>query len=150
MSSLVRLRQTALLAVLVSGLASCSAADFTGGVPATQHWVMYDNQNNLGVITMTYMTVDKGGAMNQGDGAYKQYVTGTCYFYVPLSGNWNGNVVSITSTGGACGVGYILTMTGTASGEYGSAESMSGTYRISYSGAWSGADTGTWHAGFNY
>jgi hypothetical protein len=147
---LARLRQSVLFVLLVAGLVSCSAADFAGGVPATQHWVMIDNQNNLGVITTTYMTVDKGGAMNQGDGPYKQYVTGTCSFTVPLSGNWNGNVVAITSTGGACGVGYILTMTGTASGEYGTAESMSGTYRISYSGLWSGADTGTWKATFNY
>ncbi|MDB4893552.1 MAG: hypothetical protein JWL61_5407 [Gemmatimonadetes bacterium] len=149
MSTLSRLGQTAFLAVAVAGLASCSAVDFAG-VPATQNWVLIDNQNNLGVITTTYMTIDKGGAMNQGGGPYKQFVTGTCSFTVPLSGNWNGNLVSITSTGGACGVGYILTMTGTANGAYGSAESMSGTYRISYSGAWSGADTGSWRATFSH
>ena len=73
-------------------------------------------------------------------------VTGTCSFLVPLSGNWNGSIVRLTSTGGACGVGYILTMDGTANGEYGDADVITGTYRITYSGAWSGGDSGTWRA----
>jgi len=149
MSAFPRLRQTVFLAVAVAGLTSCSAADF-GGVPATQNWLLIDNQNQLGVITTTYLTIDKGGAMSQGGGPYKMYVTNSCTFTVPLSGNWNGNAVLMTSTGGGCGVGYILTMTGTATGEYGSSESMSGTYRISYSGGWSGAETGTWRATFNH
>jgi hypothetical protein len=41
-------------------------------------------------------------------------------------------------------------MDGTANGNYGSAEAMSGTYRISYSGIWSGVDTGTWRASFSH
>ena len=64
MSAFPRLRQTVFLAVAVAGLTSCSAADF-GGVPATQNWVLIDNQNQLGVITTTYLTIDKGGAMSQ-------------------------------------------------------------------------------------
>jgi len=97
-------------------------------------------------LTTTYMTIDKGGAINQGSGVYTQDVTGNCSFPVPLSGNWSGTAVHITSTGGACNAGYILTMDGTASGAYGTAEWMSGTYRISYSGVFSGVDVGTWTA----
>jgi hypothetical protein len=137
------------LAFAVVALTSCSAIDLAG-VPATQSWLLIDNQNNLGRITTTYVTVDKGGAINQGGGVYRQDVTATCSFPVTLSGNWNGALVHITSTGGACGVGYILTMDGTANGEYGSADNATGTYRISYSGAWSGVETGTWRATYTH
>jgi hypothetical protein len=140
----VRLPITALLLVLAS---SCSAADLTGA-PSSQEWLLIDNQNLLGRITTTYLTVDKGGAISQGGGVYRMDVTGTCSFTVPLSGNWNGNLVHVTSTGGACGAGYILTMDGTANGAYGSADNATGTYRISYSGVWGGVETGTWRASF--
>jgi hypothetical protein len=135
---------TALLLVFSS---SCSAADLMG-TPSTQEWLLIDNQNLLGRITTTYLTVDKGGAISQGGGVYRMDVTGTCSFTVPLSGNWNGNLVHVTSTGGACGAGYILTMDGTANGAYGTADNATGTYRISYSGVWGGVETGTWRASF--
>jgi hypothetical protein len=124
---------------------SCSAADFTGP-PSTQSWLVIDEDNLLGRITMTYVDVLKGGATNQGGGVYRMDVTGTCSFTVPLSGNWNGRIIRLTSTGGSCGVGYILTMDGNTNGEYGDADAMSGTYRISYNGVWTGVETGTWRA----
>ena len=108
--------------------------------------LVVDNQNNLGRITTTYVTVLKGGATSQGGGAYRMDVTGACSFTVPLSGNWNGSIIRLTSTGGACGVGYVLTMDGNTNGTYGDADSMTGTYRITYSGAWGGGDAGTWSA----
>jgi hypothetical protein len=138
------------LVVLVLALGtSCSAADLLG-VPSSQSWVVVDNQNNLGRITTTYVTVLKGGATSQGGGAYRMDVTGTCSFTVPLSGNWNGSIIRLTSTGGACGVGYVLTMDGNTNGAYGDADSMTGTYRITYSGAWGGGDAGTWSASLSH
>jgi hypothetical protein len=134
-----------LLTLLLGLLTSCSAADFVG-VPASQSWLVVDNQNNLGRITTTYMSVLKGGAMSQGGGPYRMDVTAACSFLVPLSGNWNGSVVRITSTGGSCGVGYVLTMEGTSNGEYGDADTITGTYHITYNGAWSGGDSGSWRA----
>ncbi|CAN5367714.1 hypothetical protein BH09GEM1_BH09GEM1_26700 [soil metagenome] len=135
----------ATLTLLLVVCASCSATDLLGA-PSTQSWVMIDNQNYLGRITTTYLVVDKGGAISQGGGPYVQDVTASCSFSVPLSGNWAGTAVHITSTGGSCGAGYILTMDGIANGSYGSADAASGTYRISYSGKFSGVDTGTWRA----
>jgi hypothetical protein len=134
----------ALTLVLVGGI-SCSAADLLG-TPSTQSWIMIDNQNKLGRITTTYLVVDKGGAISQGGGPYVQDVTASCSFQVPLSGNWAGTAVHITSTGGGCSAGYILTMDGVANGAYGSADAASGTYRISYSGRFTGVDNGTWRA----
>ncbi len=131
--------------LLLAVATSCSAADLAG-TPSTQSWVMIDDQNSLGRITTTYLSIDKGGAINQGSGTYVQDVTATCSFSVPLSGNWSGTAVHITSTGGNCGAGYILTMDGTANGAYGAADAMTGTYRISYSGKFSGVDNGTWRA----
>ncbi len=134
-----------LLALLVALGTSCSAADLMG-VPSSQSWLIIDNDNLLGRITTTYVDVLKGGATSQGGGAYRMDVTATCSFLVPLSGNWNGKIIRLTSTGGSCGAGYILTMDGTTNGEYGAADAMTGTYRISYSGVWSGVETGTWRA----
>ena len=131
--------------VFVALTSSCSAADLIG-VPASQSWLVVDNQNNLGRITTTYISVLKGGATSQGGGPYRMDVTATCSFLVPLSGNWNGSIVRLTSTGGSCGVGYVLTMDGTSNGEYGDADTITGTYRITYNGAWTGGDTGTWRA----
>jgi hypothetical protein len=145
MSASSHYRRLPLLALLVAFSASCSAADFTG-VPSSQEWLVIDNQNTLGRITTTYLNVIKGGAASQGGGAYRMDVTGTCSFLVPLSGNWNGSIVRLTSTGGGCGVGYILTMDGTANGEYGDATLITGTYRVTYSGGWTGGDSGTWRA----
>ncbi len=130
---------------LLAFATSCSAADLIGA-PSSQSWVVIDNDNLLGRITTTYVTVLKGGAISQGGGPYRMDVTATCSFLVPLSGNWNGNIVRVTSTGGGCGAGYILTMTGTATGEYGSSENISGTYSITYSGIWGGGESGTWRA----
>lgn len=141
--SLPQVLHKSALALVFVVTAGCSAADLAG-VPATQSWLLIDNQNNLGRITTTYLSIDKGGAINQGGGVYRQDVTATCSFPVTLSGNWNGSLVRITSTGGGCGAGYILTMEGTANGNYGSATAMSGTYRISYSGVFSGVEVGTW------
>jgi len=138
-------RRLPFLAFLLALGTSCSAADLLG-VPSSQSWVVIDNQNNLGRITTTYVSVLKGGSTSQGASAYRMDVTGMCSFLVPLSGNWNGSIIRLTSTGGACGVGYLLTMDGNTNGEYGEADSMSGTYRITYSGAWSGGDSGTWSA----
>jgi hypothetical protein len=134
-----------MLMVLLNFAAACSAADLLG-IPSSQSWVMIDNAFNLGRITTTYLTIDKGGAISQGSAAYRQDVTASCSYSVPLSGNWNGKLVRITSTGGGCKAGYILTMDGTANGEYGTADSMTGTYRISYNGVFSGVETGTWRA----
>ena len=138
-------RRLSLCVLLLTSVTSCSAADFLGP-PSSQSWLVIDDQNQLGRITMTYVDVLKGGATSQGGGAYRMDVTGTCSFTVPLSGNWNGKIIRLTSTGGSCGVGYILTMDGNTNAEYGSADSMTGTYRISYSGGWSGVETGTWRA----
>ena len=138
-------RRLSLCVLLLTSVTSCSAADFMGP-PSTQGWLLIDNDALLGRITMTYLDVTKGGATSQGAAPYRMDVTGTCSFTVPLSGNWNGKIIRLTSTGGSCGVGYILTMDGNTNGEYGSADSMSGTYRISYSGGWSGVETGTWRA----
>lgn len=138
-----------LLGLLVVLLGSCSAADLMG-VPASQSWVLIDNMDQLGRITTTYMTIVKGGAISQGAGNYRMDVTGTCSFTLSINGNWNGNLVRLTSTGGGCGAGYILTMDGTANGEYGKADTMSGTYRISYSGVWGGVETGTWKASLSH
>jgi len=41
-------------------------------------------------------------------------------------------------------------MTGTSDDVYGKGANMSGTYRISYSGAFSGVDNGTWTASFTH
>ena len=132
-------------------LCSCSAADLLG-TPSTQTWVLIDTQAQIGdgIRNVTYLTIDKGGAVNQGSGAFKVDVTASCSYQVPLSGNWSGTAVHITSTGGGCGAGYILTMDGTANGAYGSATSMSGTYRISYSGIFGGVDAGTWSATYSH
>ena len=130
---------------LALSTASCSAADLLG-VPSSQSWVVIDDQNNLGRITTTYVNILKGGSTTQGGGPYRMDVNATCSFTVPLSGNWNGQIIRLTSTGGACNVGYVLTMDGTTNGEFGSADSMTGTYRITYSNGWSGSDTGTWRA----
>jgi hypothetical protein len=138
-------RRLSLCVLLLTLGTSCSAADFLGP-PSTQSWLVIDDDELLGRITMTYVDVLKGGATSQGAAPYRMDVTGTCSFTVPLSGNWNGKIIRLTSTGGSCGVGYILTMEGNTNDEYGSADSMSGTYRISYSGAWSGVETGTWRA----
>ncbi len=142
-------RCVAMLGLLITGAGSCSAGDLFG-VPATQSWILYDNNEQLGRITSTYLTVTKGGAISQGQGIYTMDVTASCSFLVPLSGNWNGSVVRITSIGGGCKVGYLLTMEGTATGEYGKSESISGTYRITYSGAWTGGESGTWRAGLSH
>ncbi|MHB1065760.1 MAG: hypothetical protein ACYC1Z_14945 [Georgenia sp.] len=134
--------------------AKCSVADLGGPaeVPASQAWVMIDNQSLIGdgIRNVTNLVILKGGAIHQGQGTWNVDVTASCSYQVILSGNWNGNIVRITSTGGGCGAGYILTMEGTANGTYGSATSMSGTYRISYSGIWGGVDTGTWRATFSH
>lgn len=125
--------------LLIGALASCSAADF-GVIPSSQNWTIFDGEQ------FAQVTIDKGGAMSQeaGGRVFSYGVTATCSMPIPLSGNWSGTAVRITSTGGACGAGYILTMTGTANGAYGDGDSMSGTYRISYSGKLSGVDTGNW------
>lgn len=141
-----RYRRMPLLALVLSLLTSCSAADLIGVPPTSQEWLVVDNQNNLGRITTTYVTVMNGGATSQGGGPYRMDVTASCSFLVPLSGNWNGSIVRITSTGGACGVGYVLTMDGTSNGDYGDADTITGTYRITYNGAWSGGDSGSWRA----
>ena len=120
------------------------------GPPASQNWLVIDEENELGRITMTYVTVLKGGAISQGGGTYVQDVTGTCSFQVPLSGNWNGTIVRITSTGGACGVGYTLTMEGDANAKYGDGDSMDGTYHITYTGLWKGTYGGAWRATFSH
>jgi hypothetical protein len=132
-------------------LTSCSAADLLG-TPSTQTWVLIDQQNEIGggIRNTTYLSIDRGGAVNQGEGAYQVYVTDACYYTVPISGNWSGTAVHMTSTGGNCGAGYILTMDGTANGSYGKATSMSGTYRISYSGVFGGAANGTWTAEYSH
>jgi hypothetical protein len=134
------------LALVLTLLTSCSAADLIGAAPTSQEWLVVDNQNNLGRITTTYVTVLNGGATSQAGGPYRMDVTGSCSFLVPLSGNWNGSVVRLTSTGGSCGVGYVLTMEGTSNGNYGDADTITGTYRITYNGAWTGGDTGSWRA----
>jgi hypothetical protein len=139
-------RRLSLCVLLLTLGTSCSAADLIGGPPSSQSWLVIDEDDQLGRITMTYVDVLKGGATSQAGGVYRMDVTGTCSFTVPLSGNWNGQIIRLTSTGGACGVGYILTMDGNTNGEYGDADAMSGTYRISYNGAWSGVETGTWRA----
>jgi len=133
-------------------LAGCSMADFggLGDVPSTQRWLIIDEENNIGAITTTFMTVDKGGAMNQDSGPYRAFVTNSCSYTVPLSGNWNGTAVRITSTGGGCGEGYILTMTGTANDVYGKATTMAGTYKISYTGPNAGSFSGNWNASFDH
>ncbi len=134
--------------------AKCSVADLAGTteLPASQAWVMIDDQSQIGdgIRNVTNLVILKGGAIHQGSGTWKTDVTASCSYQVILSGNWNGNVVRITSTGGGCGAGYILTMDGTANGSYGDATAMSGTYRITYSGIWSGGDSGTWRASFNH
>ncbi|MHB1071709.1 MAG: hypothetical protein ACYC3Q_02690 [Gemmatimonadaceae bacterium] len=133
--------------------AKCSVADLAGTpeIPASQAWLMIDEQSQIGdgIRNVTNLVILKGGAIRQGQGTWNTDVTASCSYQVILSGNWNGNIVRITSTGGGCGAGYILTMEGTANGNYGSATSMSGTYRITYSGIWSGGDAGTWRATFN-
>jgi hypothetical protein len=138
-------RRLPVLVLLLALGSSCSAADLLG-VPSSQSWVVIDDQNNLGRITTTYVSILKGGSTTQGGGPYRMDVTSTCSFTVPLAGNWNGQIIRLTSTGGSCGVGYVLTMDGNTNGEYGSADSMTGTYRITYNGAWSGGDSGTWRA----
>jgi hypothetical protein len=138
-------RRLSLCVLLLTAVTSCSAADLLGP-PSSQSWLVIDENEQLGRITMTYVDVLKGGATSQAGGVYRMDVTGTCSFTVPLGGNWNGQIIRLTSTGGACGVGYILTMDGNTNGAYGDADAMTGSYRISYSGAWSGVETGTWRA----
>jgi hypothetical protein len=141
-----RLRQS-MTVLLIAFASSCSAADLMG-TPSTQEWLLIDNQNNLGRITTTYLTVDKGGAISQGAAAYKMDVTATCSMTVTLSGNWAGTAVHMTSTGSNCNARYILTMDGTTNGAYGTADAASGTYNITYAGIWGGGESGTWKASF--
>lgn len=125
--------------------ASCDLGALTGGgVPASQSWIISDESGNISVQPQTYMSVLKGGAMSQGPSPWHDGTT-NCTFNIPLSGNWNGTVVIVTSTGGGCGIGYILTLTGTANGEYGTADRIDGTYRISYTGGWP-SSSGNWAA----
>lgn len=148
----MRLRRTFLMVPAVAMLAACSVADLSGpgSVPSTQRWLIIDDDNIIGTITTTFVTVDKGGAMNQDSGPYRVFVTNNCSYTVPLSGNWNGTAVRITSTGGSCGEGYILTMTGDANDVYGKATTMTGTYKVSYTGPNPGSFSGTWHASFDH
>ncbi|MBI1809623.1 MAG: hypothetical protein HYR75_06980, partial [Gemmatimonadetes bacterium] len=96
---------------------SCDLANIAGGgVPSTQYWTLQDVTGNLSSQPFTNVTVDKGGALSQLDSPWRFPVNANCTVTMPLSGNWNGTAVHITSTGGGCGVGYILTMDGTASG----------------------------------
>ena len=119
-------------------------------MPSSQVWLVVDEDNNIADLTFANVTVAKGGAISQGLGNSRQTVTNSCAFQVPLSGNWNGTIVRITSTGGGCGVGYILTMEGNSQGEYGDATTWSGTYRISYTGAFSGTYTGDWRGSLDH
>src|SRR3954471_6556741 len=99
MSIQSRSRRLSLCVLLLTSVTSCSAADFVGP-PSSQSWLVIDNQNLLGRITTTYVDVVKGGATSQGGGPYRMDVTGNCSFTVPLSGNWNGKIIHLTSTGG--------------------------------------------------
>ncbi len=133
----------ALVPVLTA--ASCDAASIFGaGVPPTQQWTISEQEGNF-AASLANVTVVKGGAISQANGSWRQF-NGNCGFSLPMSGNWNGQIVRITSTGSGCNVGYILTLEGNVNGNYGAGDKMTGTYRVTYSGAWSGGDSGTWIA----
>jgi len=115
---------------------------FGAGVPASQQWTISEQEGNM-AAPLANVIVVKGGAISQGNSFWRQF-NGNCGFSLPMRGNWNSQIVRITSTGSNCNVGFILTLEGTVNGNYGAGDKMTGTYRVTYSGAWSGGDSGTW------
>lgn len=132
--------------LIAPALAAANCNLLSPDEPATQSWIVSDQDFLLSAQPQTPITILKGGAISQDGGSWYDFGTPTCKFFMPLSGNWNGTIVRITSTGGSCGVGYILTLEGTANGKYGKADHMTGTYRITYSGGWTGGQSGAWIA----